>query len=363
MTQPVAEREDAEQAGGHAPVEVAGEDVGLRLDRWFKRHYPGVSHGQLEKLLRTGQVRIDGRRAKAGDRLAAGQHVRVPPAAQRAVIEGEGSPARPLSENEAQDLRKRVLFRDEAVVVIDKPAGLAVQGGTKTPQHLDAMLDALRFDGERPRLVHRLDKDTSGVLVLARTARAAAALTSAFRIGAVGKLYWAVVVGAPKAAAGRITQSLAKRFGVIGERVAADEEGRSATTDYRVVERAGGAATWLALQPRTGRTHQLRVHCAFAGTPILGDGKYGGGAAFIKAAGISNRLHLHARALRFPHPNGGEITIVAPLPPHMRATWKFFGFSDSAPDHALPDLIHVIGARKNGRQVARRGHPRPRTEG
>ena len=314
------------------PVAVDADEGGLRLDRWFRRRYPAVGHGTLEKLLRTGQVRIDGHRAGAGDRLQPGQQVRVPPSVLSAPDGPRPAHRRgdaPVDAAMAAELRRRVLHRDAHVIVLDKPAGLAVQGGSKMARHLDGMLDALAFDGERPRLVHRLDKDTSGTLLLARTASAAAALTRAFREGRVQKVYWAVVVGAPAAQEGRINQPLAKRFGVAGERVGADEEGLPAVTDYVVVERAGRQAAWLALFPQTGRTHQLRAHCVLLGTPILGDGKYGGTAAFLKEEGIGGQLHLHARTARFPHPAGGELTVTAPLPDHLRATFRFFGFSES----------------------------------
>ena len=307
---------------------VSEDEADLRVDRWFKRHYPRVTHGQLEKWLRTGQVRIDGGRAKAADRLSPGQRVRVPPLAGTLGAADGPAPTRPVSAAEAEALVECVLYRDDAVLVIDKPAGLAVQGGTKTAQHLDGMLDALRFGGERPRLVHRLDKDTSGVLVLARTARAASAVTAAFRNGEVKKLYWAVVAGVPNPPIGRVEQPLAKRLGSAGERVAADEAGRPAVTDYRLIERVGSSAAWLALEPLTGRTHQLRAHCALLGTPILGDGKYGGNAAFLEGAEIGERLHLHARTIQLPLPGGGAVTVSAPLPAHMRLTWRFFGFSE-----------------------------------
>jgi len=228
-------------------------------------------------------------------------------------------------------LRTAVLHRDEAVIVIDKPAGLAVQGGTGTERHLDAMLDALRFDAaERPRLVHRLDKDTSGVLVLARSAAAASALAAAFRGKAVRKVYWALTVGVPKPRQGRIDLPLAKLMGSGGERVVADDEdGKRAITFYRTIAHAGAKIAWLALEPQTGRTHQLRAHAASIGTPILGDGKYG--AALAHPAGVPNarRLHLHARAIEFPHPGGKRLAVTAPLPPHLRDTWVFFGFAES----------------------------------
>ncbi|MBL8667946.1 MAG: RluA family pseudouridine synthase [Rhodospirillales bacterium] len=313
------------------PVAVGADESGLRLDRWFRRRYPAVAHGTLERLLRTGQVRVDGHRATAGERLEVGQRVRVPSSIQAAPAEARTVRIRADDRTDpgaAEELRRRVLHRDAHVIVIDKPAGLAVQGGSKMVRHLDGMLDALTFDGERPRLVHRLDKDTSGVLVLARSAKAAALLTRAFREGRVQKVYWAVVVGAPATAEGRISQPLAKRFGVSGERVGADDDGLPAVTGYRVIERAGRQAAWLALYPQTGRTHQLRAHCVLLGTPILGDGKYGGAAAFREGEDTAGQLHLHARAISFPHPAGGEVTVTAPISPHMRTTFRFFGFSE-----------------------------------
>jgi 23S rRNA pseudouridine955/2504/2580 synthase len=318
-----------------AILTVAADESGQRLDRWFKRRFPALGHGYLQRLLRTGQVRVDGRRVKAGLRVETGQQVRVPPLPE-APIKVEAEPGRARSKvgpEEGEALRARVLYRDDDMIAIDKPAGLAVQGGTRTSRHLDAMLDALRFDGaERPRLVHRLDKDTSGVLLLARTAAAAARLTAAFRTGAARKLYWAAVVGVPSRKRGRVDLPLAKSGGRHGERVAADEEaGKPAMTHYRLVERAGNAVSWLALEPETGRTHQLRVHAVVLGTPILGDGKYGGRRAFIAGAASPKRLHLHARAIRIPRSQGGILELSAPLPDHMAATWRFFGFDvDSA---------------------------------
>ncbi len=227
-----------------------------------------------------------------------------------------------------------MLYRDEFAIVLNKPPGLAVQGGSGTERHLDGLLDALRFDGaERPRLVHRLDRDTSGALVIARTGAAAAFLTRAFRDKAARKIYWAIVVGLPKPDEGRIGLPLAKTPGRGGERVRPDpDDGKHAVTYYRVIESAGERASWLALLPVTGRTHQLRAHCAAIGTPILGDGKYGAAAAHIAGVPGSRRLHLHAREIAIPLPQGGALRVTAPLPPHMRETWNFFGFAADAKD-------------------------------
>jgi 23S rRNA pseudouridine955/2504/2580 synthase len=324
---------------GVQTLTVAAEDAEIRLDRWFKRHFPGLGHGRLEKLLRTGQVRLDGRRAEASDRLSPGQLVRVPPLGEPAAAPPPRD-ATPVRSRDAKMLQRAVLHRDAEVLVLDKPAGLAVQGGTGTEHHLDALLDALRFDAkERPRLVHRLDKDTSGVLVLARSAAAAAKLAAAFRGKSVRKVYWAAVVGVPKARRGRIDQALAKLPGRAGERVVPDEdEGKRAITYYRTVAHAATKLAWLALEPVTGRTHQLRAHAAAMGTPILGDGKYGAAAAHPSGVPQARRLHLHARAIALPHPGGGTLVVTAPLPAHMKETWTFFGFEEGQDPAPFADL-------------------------
>jgi 23S rRNA pseudouridine955/2504/2580 synthase len=312
---------------------VGPEDAELRLDRWFKRHFPGLGHGRLEKLLRTGQIRIDGKRARAGDRLCTGQNIRVPP-----LEEWAGGPPRPMPHAQPRDsdlaaLRAAVLYRDDDVIVLNKPAGLAVQGGTGTVHHLDGLLDALRFEAaERPRLVHRLDKDTSGTLLLARNASAAAALAAAFRGKTARKIYWAVVVGLPLPRQGKIDMALAKLPGPRGEKMAPEDDGKSAVTYYSVIENAGDKASFVALLPITGRTHQLRAHCLALATPILGDGKYGGAESQIPGAPGGRRLHLHARSIALPHPRGGILEATAPLPPHMLTTWRFFGFPEKIPD-------------------------------
>lgn len=326
-------------ADGVQMLAVAESEAELRLDRWFKRHFPELSHGRLEKLLRKGQIRVDGKRAKSGLRLAAGQMVRVPPFS----VAPQPAPNRataPVSEEDARMLQDAVLYRDDFVVAINKPPGLAVQGGTGTRRHLDGMLDALRFgSAERPRLVHRLDRDTSGVLILGRTANATAALSRAFRQRSAQKLYWAVTVGTPMPHMGRIDQALIKGAVRGGERMMAAEEGdgtaRKAVTLYRVIEHAGKEAALVALSPLTGRTHQLRVHLAGHGTPVLGDGKYGGSDAFL--AGRKAKLHLHARRLVLPVETGQVLDIKAPPPLHMIGTFKFFGFSMTDADALLAE--------------------------
>ncbi|MCU0943846.1 MAG: RluA family pseudouridine synthase [Rubritepida sp.] len=313
-----------------ATLTVPPAEADTRLDRWLRRRFPALTQGALQKMLRTGQIRVDGARAEANTRLAAGQQVRVPPMPMAPAPKPAG---RPVPEAEARELRARVLHRDASVIVLDKPHGLAVQGGPGITRHLDGMLDALAEDGERPRLVHRLDRDTSGVLVLARSAPAAAFLAKAFRGRDVAKTYWAVVVGEPQHPGGRIDMALAREQGARGERTVPATTGSDsvrAITDYDVLDAAKRRAALLELRPVTGRTHQLRVHCAEAlGCPILGDGKYGGAAAHLE--GLDGALHLHARALSLPHPEGGTLAVEAAAPPHMAATMRFLGFDNPAP--------------------------------
>jgi len=316
-------------------LQVGTDEAENRLDRWFRRRFPELSHVRLQKLLRTGQVRVDGKRAKASDRLAAGMEIRVPPFGEEATPRPPKREPAPPSEADAAWLRSLVLYRDDDVIVLNKPHGLAVQGGTGTSRHLDGMLDALAAGGDRPRLVHRLDRDTSGVLLLARSARAAAALTRQFRARDTLKLYWAVTVGVPSPRRGRIDLALGKTGGRGFERVAPDvEDAKSAVTDFAVVEAAGRRLAWVALRPLTGRTHQLRAHLEAIGTPILGDGKYGAEGEFVEGMGLSPALHLHARAITLPHPSGrGVLSVAAPLPDHMRATFAAFNFdADGAAD-------------------------------
>jgi len=316
---------------------VGDDDDGIRLDRWFKRHLPDVSFNLVSRWARTGQLRIDGRRATPGDRIEAGQVLRVPPA-EPAKAEGPKAkrPRRNLSPDEIAFAESLVIHRDRSALVINKPPGLATQGGTKTESHVDGLLDALQFEAEgRPKLVHRLDKDTSGALLLARSARAAASFAKSFSSRTARKVYWALVTGVPSIEDGVIELPIAKQPGTGGEKMHVDEaEGAPARSRYRVIERAGNRAAWVELQPFTGRTHQLRVHMAAIGHPIVGDGKYGGRDAFL-TGGISRKMHLHARRLRIDHPDGGRIDISAELPAHFVESLALLGF-DQAEGDALP---------------------------
>ena len=334
---------------------VSADEQDSRLDRWFKRRFPHIGHGRVEKMLRKGEIRVDGGRAKANDRLTPGQVVRVPPLPE-AGEEGASTARTPRAESpvSAQDtafMRALVLYRDEDVIALNKPPGLPVQGGSGQARHIDGMLDALMFEGgERPRLIHRLDKDTSGVLLLARNGRAAAALSAAFRSRATVKLYWAAVSGAPRPRAGTIRFGLVKQPGhgpnqagekmrcVRPDEVERIEGAKRAVTDFMTLEALGERVAWVALKPVTGRTHQLRAHMSEIGCPVVGDGKYGtnrsekqDGVYGAQLGGeISRKLHLHARLLDLPHPSGDRrLRIVAPLPEHMARTWAGFGWEEA----------------------------------
>ncbi len=313
---------------------VTDDDDGIRLDRWFKRHLPDISFNIVSRWARTGQLRIDGKRAVPGDRIEAGQQIRVPPP--------ESAPARterpkrhvePLTAEEAELVREMVIYTDPHAFVLAKPPGLATQGGTKTHHHLDRLLDGLADDeGARPKLVHRLDKDTSGALLVARTARAAGHFAKAFAGRTARKVYWALVVGVPSLEEGLIDLPLAKQPGTGGEKMHVSQEaGLPAKTRWRLIDRAGNRAAWIELQPLTGRTHQLRAHMAAIGHPIVGDAKYGGPEAFL-TGGISRKQHLHARRIRIDSPGGGAIDVTAELPPHFAESLATLGFEPLAGD-------------------------------
>jgi len=311
-----------------ATVQVSHDEDGIRLDRWFKRRYPALTHGHLEKLLRTGQVRLDGKRAKAADRVVVGQEVRVPPQVVNEPVEEKPRPA-PMRDTGGTSLQDMILYMDKSVIVLNKPPGLATQGGSGLTRHIDGMLDQLAFEkNQRPRLVHRLDRDTSGVLVIARTVPAAASLAQSLAHRDASKVYWALTRGVPKQKRGTIKAALAKEGARGAERMAiADhDDAKFAITDYAVVDQAGEEFAWVAAKPVTGRTHQIRVHLASLGTPIVGDFKYGAQAARGKGA-IADKLHLHARSIDIARPDGGRLQVTAPLPEHMLKSWELLGFN------------------------------------
>jgi 23S rRNA pseudouridine955/2504/2580 synthase len=348
---------------------VSEDDDGIRLDRWFKRHLPEVSFNIVSRWARTGQLRLAGKRAVPGDRVEAGQEIRVPPLER--VPQRAARPQvrrNPLTEDEEQFVREMVIHEDSSAFVLNKPPGLATQGGTKTHQHLDRLLDGLAGEDGRPKLVHRLDKDTSGALLVARSARSAGHFAKAFSGRTARKVYWAVVVGDVGPNEGVIDAPLAKQPGTGGEKMHISEEhGLPAKTRWRVIDRAGNRAAWVELQPLTGRTHQLRAHMAAIGHPIVGDAKYGGPEAFL-TGGISRKLHLHARRIRIDAPDGEKLDVTAELPPHFAESLAMLGFSPMAGD-SLPleqpkaspaAKERKVAAAAKARRRERRGERRAR---
>ncbi len=336
---------------------IDADDDGARLDRWFKRHYPNVTHVLLEKLLRKGEVRLDGKRAKAADRLVAGQTMRLPPQVIHAKDQRPEKPLaqekHPLATKDMGSLADRILYMDKQVIVIDKPPGLATQGGSGLSKHVDGMLDSLQYEKPtRPKLVHRLDRDTSGVLLIARTALAASGLSASLALRDTSKIYWALTRGVPKQKHGVIKAALAKE-GARGKdermTVSEDDEAKAAVTEYAVMGTAGSEFAWVAARPITGRTHQIRVHLASLGTPIVGDFKYGGTDSRGRGD-IADKLHLHARSIDIGRPDGGRLQATAPLSPHMVKSWKLLGFDPddrSDPFPAKKAKRSSSGAHKN----------------
>ncbi len=350
---------------------IGADDDGARLDRWFKRHLPEVSFAMVSRWARTGQIRLDGKRAGVDERIAAGQVLRVPPGG--AAPERKSGPVRKeLSADQIAAAEAMVLTQDRAAIVLNKPPGLATQGGTGTKEHVDGLLDAYAGTGPRPRLVHRLDKDTSGVLLIARTPGSAAYFSKRFSTRSARKIYWALVAGVPDIQDGLIELPLAKQPGSGGEKMMVDESehGQSARTRYRVIDQAGNRTAWVELQPLTGRTHQLRVHMAAIGHPIVGDGKYGGPDSFLTGS-ISRKMHLHARRLIIDHPDGTPLDVTAPLPDHFAASMEQLGFDEEqgadlpeAPKLA-PHEAKKTAAKAHAKQYRkeRRGERRGRKSG
>lgn len=315
-------------------IEIAEREAGMRLDRWFRLHFPDVTNSYLQKLLRSGQVRVDSRRVEGKERLEAGAKVRVPKVVRTPRNDGLIATAKAQGASKAdRDLIEgMILYEDEEVLVLNKPFGLAVQGGTGTKRHIDGILAGMadRF-GDRPRLVHRLDRDTTGVLLVAKRRDAAAKLGRIFQTRSAAKTYWALVRGVPKPPQGKVEAALVKASGPDGDRVrkarpGEQKEAMHATTHYSVIDRAGQKAAWVSLKPVTGRQHQLRAHMELIGHPIVGDNKYDGGMD-LPAENIEPKLHLHARRLVIPHPtNPTKLDVTAPLPPHMTTSWELLGF-------------------------------------
>jgi 23S rRNA pseudouridine955/2504/2580 synthase len=319
---------------------VNADEDDTRLDRWLKRKFHGLTQGQVEKACRTGEIRVDGARAKANTRVKAGQSVRVPPMTAAKGREGdeEDRPRATVKSSDADMIRSLVIYEDDQIIALNKPSGVAVQGGTGTTRHIDAMSRALVDDtAEKPRLVHRLDRDTTGVLVLAKTVGSANQLGQLFRSRELDKIYWAVTLGVPHPVAGDIRGWMIKSAGPGSDKekmrtAEQNEKGAvHALTLYSVVQNAGRKAAWVALKPETGRTHQLRFHMAELGTAILGDHKYTCDREV--PAGLADGLHLHARALRLPNKGGPPIEIVADLPAHMKKTFEVLGFDEDSAEN------------------------------
>jgi len=311
---------------GPQMVRVKNDEDGLRLDRWFKANYPSLGHGALQKMLRKGQVRVDGGRVQANRRLEAGETVRVPP------LDIEAPKSRDMNSGSRAEARERlapwIIHEDSDMLVLNKPFGLAVQGGAKTSEHVDGLLiQAFGKEGS-PRLVHRLDKDTGGLLVTAKTRKSAQWLTEAFRTRDIAKEYWALVTGVPQPLEGRIDRKLEKSGPAGREKARFSDKGQIAITDFQVIDSAAQKASFVALRPVTGRTHQLRAHMEMIGTPIVGDGKYGG--ALAKVDGLPGKMHLFCRRLLIPRPGRRALALEAPLTGHMQDTWKLFAFDPNA---------------------------------
>lgn len=306
-------------------ITIPEDEDGQRLDRWLKKCVPGLPYVLAQKLMRKGAIRVGEEKVQPSRRLRAGEIVRIPP-----FEEGQTSLATlDRFPDDESFIRSLVIYDDGEVMAINKPAGLASQGGSKIRRHVDGLLEHLaNKKGVKPRLVHRLDRDTSGVLLLARSLDMATKLGKALAGRNIRKIYWAVTIPAPEMNEGTVNAPLAKGTGPKKDMMIVDEEnGKRSMTDFRVIERAGKTAAFVAFWPRTGRTHQIRVHAALAGFPLLGDDKYGEGKAILEGVETARRLHLHAHRVIFTHPGTGKtVDISAPLPDDLKITWKALGF-------------------------------------
>ncbi|WOE74461.1 RluA family pseudouridine synthase [Alterisphingorhabdus coralli] len=362
---------ESEQTPRVREFRIAKDDDDIRVDRWFARHMGHIGFGTISKWARTGQIRVNGRRVAPGDRLSTGQLLRVPPEDPDHKRHA-ARPVRELSDEDKALAESLVIEKTGSAIILNKPPGLATQGGSKTYRHIDGLLDAYRDDDDpRPRLVHRLDKDTSGVLLIARTPGSAAFFSKRFSGRSAKKVYWALVMGLPEIREGQIDLPLAKQPGTGGEKMYVDhEQGQPSRSRYRVIEHAGGKVSWVELHPLTGRTHQLRVHMAAIGHPIVGDAKYGGKEAYVTGP-VSRKMHLHARRLVIEQPEGHRIDVQAELPPHFAETMESMGFDtalgdafDPVDSEPLPDRANQKRkAKAHAKQVrkARRGERRSRS--
>ena len=304
---------------------VSESEKDIRLDRWFKRHFPELPHGLLENLLRKKNIRVDNKKASANLRLNSGQVIRIPPL----ELKKEPSKEKVLSKADIAFIQNMLLYKDKDMIVLNKPAGLAVQGGSKTTRHIDGLLEGLKFDSdEKPRLVHRLDKETSGILVVARSVKSAGFLSQLFKTKEVHKTYWALVAGCPTPNQGKIEAPLIqKRTGKNSDKRMVDEEGLPAVSLYQVQDHLTNKIAWLQMSPLTGRTHQLRIHAAeILKTPILGDEKYGQSTDLTKD--LPHKMFLHARAISIPLANRKTVTVEAPLPEYFKEAFQQFGFNE-----------------------------------
>ncbi len=367
------ERKRHEQVVSQVPagvqtLQVVEDEAAMRLDRWFRHRFPALAMSHLNRIVRKGEVRVNGKRAETSTRLEEGDSVRVPPLR----LDDPGLPSvRRAVANDAdvEFLKSITLYEDAHILVLNKPYGLAVQGGPGVKRHVDGLLDCLTHNDQKPRLVHRIDKDTSGVLLVARTRKMAADLGEIFRTRQTRKIYWSVVRGVPKPSQGRISLFLKKGPGMTGERSLrssqkfapkgeqkpfrgdpekmqiarhGDDDAQHSVTYYTIVDKVAPRLAWLSMKPITGRTHQLRAHAEAIGHPIIGDPKYAMPLAGndprvadpLRAlpSGIENKLHLLARRLVLPNPRGGLLDVTAPLPPHMQKTFEMFGFDVSQYD-------------------------------
>ena len=304
---------------GVSVVKIKNEDDGIRLNRWFLKEYPSLTLSHLQKLLRTKQIKVDGKRAEASTRLCAGQELRIPPLDEQKAPLKENF----ISKNDENMMRSLVVYKDENIIVLNKPSGLAVQGGTNQTRHIDGLLDALRFEKqERPKLTHRIDKDTSGLLVLARNRKCALLLTKAFREHSLQKTYVALCVGKPKYEEGQIKAPLEKT----GEKMEVIEGGQKAVTNYKVIDAAGEKFCLIEAEPLTGRTHQIRVHLAYLNVPIVGDSKYGK-RDDARKANLNSRLHLHSYQIDLSSVIGKKCVVKAPLPDYFKKDIDFLGLN------------------------------------